>query len=76
MLKLGTCLKCKGDLLWEDDEWRCLQCARYHYSNSHLVLRTIPLGNGGRQADWLAGISTRWFKLRKRAMSVGARITG
>ena len=24
-------MKCTGDLLLEDDEWRCLQCGRYYY---------------------------------------------
>ena len=31
LMRLGSCLKCKGDLMQEDDEWHCLQCGRYYY---------------------------------------------
>ena len=28
---LKSCSKCGGDLILEDGDWRCLQCARYYY---------------------------------------------
>jgi len=31
--RLKTCRKCQGDLLWDGDEWHCLQCGRYYYPN-------------------------------------------
>ena len=31
LMRLGSCRKCKGDLLLEGDEWRCLQCGCYYY---------------------------------------------
>ena len=34
LMNLASCLKCKGDLLHEDDEWRCLQCGHYYYPES------------------------------------------
>ena len=30
-MRLGSCMKCTGALLLEDDEWRCLQCGCYYY---------------------------------------------
>ena len=30
-MRLGMCRECKGDLLLEDDEWRCLQCGCSYY---------------------------------------------
>ena len=31
LMRLGSCGKRKGDLVLEDDEWRCLQCGSYYY---------------------------------------------
>jgi hypothetical protein len=31
LLNLASCQKCKGDLVHEGDEWRCLQCGTYYY---------------------------------------------
>ena len=31
MLQLGSCLKCNGDLVCDEDELRCLQCGKYYY---------------------------------------------
>lgn len=28
---LKSCTKCCGDLVLEDGDWRCIQCARYYY---------------------------------------------
>ena len=30
--KLKACVKCRGDLVWDDGDWLCLQCGRYYYT--------------------------------------------
>lgn len=29
---LGACLKCRGDLAYDDGDWHCLQCGVYYYT--------------------------------------------
>ena len=29
--RLKSCLKCRGDLVLDGDEWRCWQCGQYYY---------------------------------------------
>ena len=29
--KFKSCKKCRGDLMLEDAEWRCVQCGRYYF---------------------------------------------
>ena len=29
--KFKSCKKCRGDLILEDAEWRCVQCGRYYF---------------------------------------------
>ena len=31
MMRLRSCLKCNGDLIFVEDELRCLQCGKYYY---------------------------------------------
>ncbi len=31
LCKLKSCRKCGGDLVLDEDEWRCWQCGRYYY---------------------------------------------
>ena len=31
MMRFRSCLKCRGDLILGDNEWRCMQCGRYYY---------------------------------------------
>ena len=31
MCMLKSCRKCGGDLVLDEDEWRCWQCGRYYY---------------------------------------------
>ena len=38
LLQLGCCRKCNGDLVMDEDDWRCLQCGRYYYSELPAVL--------------------------------------
>ena len=36
-----SCGKCGGNLIREDDEWRCIHCGRYYNPN---VVRSLDLG--------------------------------
>lgn len=31
LCKLRACRKCSGDLVLDNDEWRCWQCGKYYY---------------------------------------------
>ena len=33
LYRLGACLKCRGDLAYDDGDWKCLQCGVYYYTN-------------------------------------------
>lgn len=30
--RLKACVKCQGDLVWDEGDWLCLQCGRYYYT--------------------------------------------
>ena len=30
---LQGCIKCGGDLVLDDSDWRCVQCSKYYYMN-------------------------------------------
>ena len=30
--RLGACLKCRGDLAYDQGDWICLQCGVYYYT--------------------------------------------
>ena len=32
LFMLKACIKCRGDLVWDDGDWLCLQCGRYYYT--------------------------------------------
>lgn len=32
LYRLGACLKCRGDLAFDDGDWICLQCGTYYYT--------------------------------------------
>jgi len=32
IFRLGACLKCRGDLFYDDGDWLCLQCGLYYYN--------------------------------------------
>ena len=32
LYRLGACLKCRGDLAYDDGDWICLQCGTYYYT--------------------------------------------
>lgn len=42
-MNLGSCLKCKGGLVHEGDEWRCLQCGKYYYLQSLQALEQVAV---------------------------------
>ena len=60
--RLGACLKCHGDLAYDQGDWICLQCGVYYYTglyadspNRHEgQLRIAPvapgMGTSGRHA--------------------------
>ena len=48
------CLKCSGDLLWDEDRWRCFQCGHYYYTHllqpvEHPPEPDLAPPQGGRQ---------------------------
>ncbi len=32
LYRLGVCLKCRGDLAYDQGDWLCLQCGTYYYT--------------------------------------------
>lgn len=32
LYRLGVCLKCGGDLAYDEGDWLCLQCGVYYYT--------------------------------------------
>ena len=51
--RLKACVKCRGDLVWDDGDWLCLQCGRYYYTRLYQP-EAIPdwqwrQGSGPRQ---------------------------
>ena len=54
LMNLASCHKCNGDLIYEGDEWRCLQCGKYYYPKRQQPLEPV----GGRKA-WRINSSIR-----------------
>ena len=46
LYRLGVCLKCRGDLAYDDGDWICLQCGTYYYTG--LYPETRPDSSGAR----------------------------
>ena len=42
VMQLASCLKCKGDLLEDEGDWRCLQCGHYYYPKPAALPETDP----------------------------------
>lgn len=42
---LKACSHCRGDLISEGDEWRCLQCSTIYYPVEILEIMNLPEGN-------------------------------
>ena len=37
LYRLKACTKCEGDLVLDDDEWKCSQCGTYYYTIRQVV---------------------------------------
>ena len=47
LYRLGVCLKCHGDLVYDDGDWICLQCGTYYYTGLYPENQSsTPGGNG------------------------------
>ena len=48
--RLKACVKCQGDLVWDDGDWLCLQCGRYYYTRLYQpeVIPDWQWGQGSR----------------------------
>lgn len=44
---LGACLKCRGDLAYDDGDWKCLQCGVYYYTGLYRDATPHRQGNDG-----------------------------
>ncbi len=47
LYRLGVCLKCRGDLAYDDGDWICLQCGVYYYTGLYPETRPNSLGGDG-----------------------------
>ena len=58
--RLGACLKCRGDLAYDQGDWICLQCGVYYYTglysemsgrgDGRLRIAPVTPGNPGNAA--------------------------
>lgn len=46
LYRLGACLKCRGDLAYDDGDWICLQCGTYYYTGLYAGTRQDTPGEG------------------------------
>ena len=44
IFRLAACLKCRGDLVYDEGDWLCLQCGVYYYTG--LADRTGCVSDG------------------------------
>ena len=49
IFRLAACLKCRGDLVYDEGDWLCLQCGVYYYTGLS--------GNTGCRGDGTLGIA-------------------
>ena len=40
LYRLRACLKCRGDLAYDDSDWICLQCGTYYYTGLYPETRS------------------------------------
>ena len=46
LMRFKDCSRCVGDLILEEDVWKCLQCGHYHYPEvAQLVKAVMPESN-------------------------------
>lgn len=48
-MKLKSCGHCRGDLVLEVDEWHCLQCGRYYYPKTQLLVQLSAVSGWNRR---------------------------
>ncbi len=46
LYRLGVCLKCRGDLAYDDGDWLCLQCGTYYYTGLYAENQSGTPGDG------------------------------
>ncbi len=44
MFKLRGCTRCRGDLYREEDNWKCLQCARRYWLSNPFDFASLQEG--------------------------------
>ena len=47
LYRLGVCLKCRGDLAYDEGDWLCLQCGVYYYTGLYHEGQSGAFGGGG-----------------------------
>ena len=47
LYRLGVCLKCRGDLAYDDGDWLCLQCGTYYYTGLYPDSPSSATGGNG-----------------------------
>ena len=62
------CTKCMGDLIQEDDEWRCLQCGRVYYPECSPMEMRLPVADReDREFTLEVGVHRERRKVRRSA---------
>ena len=46
LYRLGACLKCRGDLAYDDGDWSCLQCGVYYYTGLYHEIQSRAPAQG------------------------------
>lgn len=65
LCQLKSCEKCKGDLVIDDEGWRCWQCGRYYYSTPPV---TDPPPTRSQEGSTPTGTETRRRVPRRRSV--------
>ena len=67
LCKLKACRKCCGDLVLDNDEWRCWQCGQYYYPKPPVLdVPQYSRGSGGALATEGGAVPQR--RRRRRAV--------
>ena len=67
--KFKNCIKCRGDLVLDGDEWRCFQCGTYYYPNEPVM--DLPQEELESEPDFDASdydVNSRRVRVRRRNM--------
>ncbi len=52
LYRLGACLKCRGDLAYDEGDWKCLQCGVYYYTGLYPESKTPASGDPLLRIVW------------------------